>query len=135
MGLLLLLWFLSPGKRERSAEVARLALGDSRERVTEVMGTPLARCPGGGDLSHLDPGFPPGWPGASRAATLQTLSEETSERWVYPLRARGEIGCLPGDGQSEFGFDAEGRLLWYIAFVGDTPLRFPERFTPAAPTD
>lgn len=135
VGLLLLFWILSPGRRERTADVARLALGDSRERVTEVMGAPLARCPGGGDLSHLAPGFPPGWPGASRATTLQTLGEETAERWVYPLRERSVIGCTPVDGQSEFGFDQRGRLLWYITFVGESPLRFSERFTPAAPTD
>lgn len=125
---------MSPGERERSAQVERLQLGDPRERVSEVMGPPGARC-SGGDLGHLAESFTPGWPAASLATALQTLGEETGERWVYPLSSRRTAGCEPADRQTELGFDAEGRLLWYVVIVGETPLRLPERFTPAAPAD
>lgn len=128
----MLLWFVSPGERKRRGLVDRLELGDPAERVMQIMGRPGARCPGR-DLDHLSGSFPPGWPAAALETALQTLGEKTHDRWVYPLSSRRSAGCAPADNQTELGFDAEGRLLWYITIVGESPLRLPEQFTPAAP--
>jgi hypothetical protein len=127
-----LVWFASPSERRRRGIVDRLEVGDPADRVEELMGVPGARCRGG-DLEHLDASFPLGWPAASVATTLQTLGEETRDRWVYPLSSRREAGCAPADRQTEIGFDAEGRVLWLVGIMGESPLRLPDRFTPATP--
>lgn len=112
----------------------RLNPGDPLERVTELLGEPGARC-SAGDLSHLAESFPPGWPAASVETTLQTLGTETRERWIYPLDPDDEAPCAPTNEQTELGIAADGRLLWYVAITGESPLRLPGRFTPAAGND
>jgi hypothetical protein len=133
-GAVLLFWFFSPGERSRRDRVGRLELGDPSARVAAVLGEPPARCPAG-DLSHLRESFPPGWPAASLETALQTLAGETSERWVYPLDDDDTASCGGRRGTTEIGLDAEGRILWSIAILGETRIELPERFTPATPTD
>ena len=132
LGALLLIWFFSPSERGRRSDMDDLALGDPMERVASVLGPPAARCPSG-SLAHLAGSFPPGWPAPSVETTLQALAEETGDRWVYPLDDNDAAGCTPVDGQTEIGLDTEGRLLWYVTIMGESPLELPERFAPAAP--
>jgi hypothetical protein len=132
LGAILLVWLVSPSERSRRSDMASLELGEPMGRVAGVLGPPAARCPGR-NLSHLDESFPPGWPAPSIETTLQALGEETGERWIYPLDDDDPADCSPADGQTELGLDAEGRLLWYVAITGESPLELPERFAPAAP--
>lgn len=131
VGAVLLIWLVSPAERSRRADVERLTVGDAAGRVTTVLGPPAARCPGG-DLDHLAGSFPPGWPTPSIQTTLQTLAEETNERWVYPLDDDAEASCAPAEDQTEIGLDGARRVLWYVAITGESPLELPERFAPAA---
>lgn len=133
LGAVLLLWLVSPTERSRRAEVERLELGDPMGRVAGILGPPGTRC-SGRDLAHLAGSFPPGWTAPSIETTLQALGEETGERWIYPLDEDDEAGCGPADGQTEVGLDGAGRLLWYVAITGESPLELPERFAPAATT-
>lgn len=132
--MLLLVWFISPGERTRRERVERLQLGDGEPRVTALLGAAAARCPAG-TLAHLRDSFPPGWPGASLETALQGLAAGTSERLIFPLEAEDGAGCEPRDGNTEIGLDAEGRVFWYVALLGETPLRLPEGFAPAEPPD
>ncbi|HEX6069198.1 MAG TPA: hypothetical protein VFZ18_05225 [Longimicrobiaceae bacterium] len=134
VGAVILFWFFSPGERTRRDLVGRLETGDLSSRVTAVLGPPGARCPAG-DLSHLRESFPPGWPAASLETALQTLAGETAERWVYPLDDDDPAQCAGENGTTEIGIDAEGRILWSIAIIGETRIELPDRFTPATPTD
>jgi hypothetical protein len=134
LGAVLLFWLFSPTEQSRRDRVGRLAPGDSASRVTALLGAPAARCPAG-SLGHLRESFPPGWPAASAETTLQELAAETTDRWVYPLDDERPGDCEGEEGQTELGFDGDGRLLWYVAILGETPLELPSRFTPAAPTD
>src|SRR5690606_25052031 len=124
-------WLASPTERSRRGQVDRLELGDLAARVAEVLGPPGARC-SAGDLSYLSDSFPPGWPTPAVETTLQALSQETGDLWIYPLDPDDEATCAPAEGRTELGFDAAGRLLWYVAITGESPLQLPERFTPAA---
>ena len=130
LGLVALVWVVSPTERRRRGLVENLEVGDSSTQVVQTLGSPSARCPGQ-ELSHLQETFPPGWPAAAVQTTLQELGEQTRERWVYPMNPRRAAGCTPSDGQTEIGVDAEGRVLWIVGVVGKTPLQLPEDYAPA----
>ena len=131
IGMVLLFWLFSPTELNRRERVDRLAPGDHMGRVAQVLGPPGARC-AAGDLSRFAGSFPPGWPSAAVETTLQALEQETADRWVYPLDEDEAVSCTPTEGWTEIGLDAEGSVLWLVAITGESPLRLPDRFTPAA---
>lgn len=131
-GLLVLLWAVSPAELGRRRALEALELGDTTARVVAYLGEAPARCPIA-SLAHLRETFPPGWPAASVNRAVQALETRTRERWVYPLSSRSAAGCQPRDGQTEIGVSAAGRVLWYVAVTGKTPLRLPDEISPAQP--
>jgi hypothetical protein len=133
LGAVLVFWFFSPTEQNRRERVGQLEVGDPQSRVTALLGEPGARCPAG-DLAHLRQSFAPGWPGAAVETTLQELSSETAERWVYPLGGDDPADCDRPAG-TELGFDAAGRVLWLVAVLDETHLELPDRFTPATTAD
>lgn len=132
VGVITIVWVVSPTERGRRRVMDELELGDSTSRVVVYLGEAPARCPGSA-LSHLQPSFPPGWPAASVAAALQALEARTRERWVYPLSTGATAGCQPRDGQTEIGVSPDGTVVWYVTVTGKTPLRIPEDISPAQP--
>lgn len=132
LGILVLVWAVSPTERRRRSVMGDLELNDPASRVTELMGAPGARCPGS-SVAHLARSFPPGWPASATEAALQEMGEETRERWVYPISLRRTASCAPRDGQTEIGVGRDGRVLWYVVVVGKTPLQLPDTYSPAAP--
>src|SRR5690606_37683610 len=117
-------------ERTRRAEVERLEIGDPVARVEGILGPPAARCEGD-DLAHLAGSFPPGWPQPSIETTVQALAAATDERWIYPLDEDASATCAPVREGTEVGLDAEGRVLWYVAIMGESPLELPDHFAPA----
>jgi hypothetical protein len=133
VGVIVLVWVLSPSERHRHRVVGRLAVGDSVSRVTELLGEPAARCPGS-TIHHLVGSFPGGWTTAAMETAVQTLAQQTRERLVYPLGHRRPADCRPHDGQTEVGVDAHGRVRWILTVAGKTVVRLPPDFAPASPT-
>lgn len=133
LGLVVLVWVMSPSERRRRSLANRLQIGDSVTRVTELLGPPGARCPGS-SLAHLARAFPGGWPSAAVETALQTLANQTRERLVYPVgRSAGAAACSRSSRQTEVGIDPAGRVRWVIAETGRTTLRLPPDFAPAQP--
>ena len=131
VGVLVLVWVVSPAERRRRGAMDGLDVGDPASRLVQLLGEPAARCPAG-DLAQLRGAFPPGWPGASVESALGTLAAATAERWVYPI-GRGSSDCAPLDGRTEVGVDAERRVLWYVTVTGKTPVQLPPEVSPASP--
>lgn len=132
VGLLVLIWVVSPSERKRREVVSRLEIGDSISRVEELLGPEVTHCPVG-SLQHLQSSFPTGWPGASIQAALPALAKRTRERWVYSLGKDQRADCAAVDGVTEIGVGSDGRLVWYIAVTGKTTLILPEDLSPAGP--
>jgi hypothetical protein len=132
VGLLALVWAVSPTERKRREVVERLEVGDSVARVEELLGRGAVHCPVG-SLQHLEKSFPAGWPASSIQSALQAISRRTRERWVYPLSSRHRPSCTPADGVTEIGVGADGRLVWYVAVTGKTTLTLPDDLSPAGP--
>lgn len=131
LGVLLVVWLISPAERERREVMSRLNPGDHMGRVADLLGPPSARCPTS-SLAHFARNFPPGWSDSAVGTTLHELERETADRWVYSLDPSEPAGCDPAEGRTEIGLDATGRILWHVAITGESVIVLPERFTPAA---
>lgn len=134
MGLLVLLWNISPTERRRHAILERTEVGDQANHVTEMIGATPVRCPAG-DLTHLQRSFPDGWAQAAVDVALEQLAQGSNERWVYAVDRRRTASCTPSNGVTEVGVDDQGRVLWYVAITGKTMLRLPEELTPSGPSE
>jgi hypothetical protein len=127
IGAVLVVWVFSPGERERREVVSRIEIGDDAERVESLLG-PAASCPTD-SLEHLKGAFPNDQPPASVEAAVAGLSARTASRWVYPLDRDDEVDCAGAPDQTEIGFDAERRVLWYVPVTGRTTLVMPGGFS------
>lgn len=111
-------WLLSADvRRERRA--ASLAVGDGAARAEQLLGPPDATCPAG-SLDHLGSEFPVDVPRGEAERVLERLRERTARRLLW-----GVDGCLPGDGDTEVGLDAEGRVAWVVPATGRRALQYP----------
>jgi cbb3-type cytochrome oxidase subunit 3 len=127
MGAVVVVWVFSPGERERREVVSRIELGDEAQRVESLLGPP-ARCPIG-SLEHLKGAFPGDQPPAAVEAAMAGLSARTAFRWVYPLDRDDQVECAGAPDQTEIGFDAEQRVLWYVPLTGRSTLVMPGGFS------
>lgn len=131
LGLVVVAWVLLSPERRRERRVDDLVVGDHAARVQALLGPPPATCPGG-TLEHLAARFPTGTPPATVEGALERMQAETAERWVYPLDRGDRVGCVPGEGTTEVGFDRERRVLWYVPVTGRVAIVVPEEYLPAA---
>ncbi|MEX2584571.1 MAG: hypothetical protein WD766_14985 [Gemmatimonadota bacterium] len=129
-GAVLLLTATGRSARERSAVMQRVQIGDSVQRVTEVLAMDAERCPGS-ELDHLRESFPEGWPAASIDVATETLTQLTQERLVYPLVEGREVLCSGSEQRTEIGIAEDGTVLWSVAVLGRTTLQLPGWVTPA----
>ena len=67
--------------------------------------------------------------GPDRAAVRSALRTTTAERWVYtrregrrPIPRDADPACRAPSIATELGFDADGRLRWYVREMDQTPL-------------
>jgi hypothetical protein len=75
--------------------------------------------------------------GPDTLAVRRALREHTAERWVYTRRgARRPVprdtdpGCRAPSIATELGFDAAGRLRWYVREMDQTDLRLDPALRP-----
>ncbi|MGH7566976.1 MAG: hypothetical protein ACREK2_09120, partial [Gemmatimonadota bacterium] len=68
--------------------------------------------------------------GPDSAATRHALRDQTAERWLYTRRAAHRPiprdtspGCRAPSIATELGFDAHGRLRWYVREMDQTPIQ------------
>jgi hypothetical protein len=102
--------------------LASLTWGMPADSVTAILGEPNRICLSG-DVDHVPLGPP------DSAAVRRAMRATTAERWVYTRReGRRPIPRDPGPGcrapsiATELGFDARGRLAWYVREMDQTPL-------------
>jgi hypothetical protein len=102
------------------AGLDRLRFGMSADSVREILGDPNVICTAPGvdhlELADLD-----------SAAARRALRAATAERWVYSRpRPREDVprdprpDCRAPVMASELGFDAGGRLRWYVREMQQT---------------
>lgn len=129
LGLVALVWMLSPTERERRSVVRELEIGDDTARVVAALGPPI-RCRTLGSET-LREHFPEDWSPAAAEAAMGRLQQETAHRWVYPINLRKRIPCESQEAHTEVGVDRQGRVLWLVPLTGKTPLRLPDEYTPS----
>ncbi|MDB4948368.1 MAG: hypothetical protein JWM27_1017 [Gemmatimonadetes bacterium] len=123
LGLVAVAWAGFARVNSREHRAGRIRLGADSADVVGVLGPPSARCPGG-SVDHLRESFPSGIPATTVDDEIVALREETAARWIYT--SRGRAGCAPGRGDTEVGWDRGGRVAWYVAAIGGTPLVIPD---------
>jgi hypothetical protein len=109
-----------------------LTWGMSADSVGDVLGEPNRIC-ATGRVDHVP------LTGPDSSATRRVLRDRTAERWVYTRRAARrpiprdpDSRCRAPSIATELGFDAEGRLRWYVREMNQTPLEFdPALIVPA----
>ena len=114
----LLIVLFRDGGRERSARSIRV--GDDSTSVAQRMGKEYTRC-AGNELGHLANTFPANTPRPTVEEMLAPLYGRTVTRWVYSGGGR-DNPCRPGRGDTEVGFNNEGRVLWAVPVHGTTPI-------------
>lgn len=131
VGLVLLVWAFASPERRRARLAHRLHVGDDTARVVQLFGRPGKRCPTG-SMDHLRDRFPIGTPAPAVEQTLARMQSETTQRWVFPLRAGRQAGCVPKRGATEVGVDRRGRVRWLVPVTGRIPLVLPDDYQPAS---
>ena len=105
----------------RQAQMERFAdfsVGWTREQVEASLGPPDLECAGQGVYVHQVMGT---------QELLKNLYDSTAERWIYfPPGVDEEPGgeCEPRYADGEVGFNAEGRVIWYVELTEATFLNF-----------
>lgn len=108
-----------------------LAWGLSADSVVGILGEPNRIC-ASGHVDHVP------LLGADTAALREALRAATAERWVYTRR--GASRPIPRDSgpdcrapsiATEVGFDAAGRLRWYVREMDQTELVHDPALVPA----
>jgi hypothetical protein len=120
LGLMVVLGVLLFRDRGRERSAGSLRVGDDSTSVVQRMKAKPARC-AANDLAHLSSAFPPNTPRPTVDVALGRLYGRTTTRWVY---ASGEHAdpCRPRRGDTEVGFDRQGRVLWAVPVHGTTPI-------------
>ena len=121
IGLLAVLAFYFTPTHRRQRAAGHLRPGDDSSAVLARVGGEPMRCPGT-DVDHVVAELPAGTSRPERAAVLALARSATRSRWVYPAGH----GCHPRAGDSEVGFDAQGRVLWVAPAIGRAPLAYPD---------
>jgi hypothetical protein len=130
IGLLLLIWFVSPTERKRRSAMGELEIGADSARVHRLLGAPV-RC-SAAQVARMRAGFPTDWPAPAVESVSARLAGATAQRWVYPINLRKRIGCGAADGHTEVGIGKNGRVLWFIPVTGRTPIQMPDEYMPSA---
>lgn len=105
-------------RKRQTERFEPLRIGWTRDEVREILGEPDLQCPGEGAHVHRVMG--------TRELVLN-LYASTAERWIYFLpesAGRDRSDCRPRYADGEVGFNAEGRVIWYIELTDDTFLTF-----------
>ena len=110
--------------------------GMPADSVAAILGEPNRICLGG-DVDHVPVGVP------DSAAVRRALREDTGQRWVYtrregrrPIPRDSGPGCRAPSIATELGFDARGRLAWYVREMDQTPLEIdPALVGPVTPRE
>ena len=99
-----------------------LAWGLSADSVVGILGEPNRICDSGA-VDHIS------LSGADTTALREALRAATSERWVYTRRGASrpiprdlDPACRAPSIATEVGFDAAGRLRWYVREMDQTEL-------------
>ena len=102
--------------------IDRLRWGMPADSVVAALGEPNRICVSGA-VDHVP------LSGPDTLAVRRALREHTAERWVYTRRgARRPVprdtdpGCRAPSIATELGFDAAGRLRWYVREMDQTDL-------------
>jgi hypothetical protein len=130
VGLLLLLWFVSPTERKRRAVMGELEIGADSSRVVRLLGAPV-RC-SSATVARMRAGFPTDWPAPAVESVSGRLAQATAQRWVYAINRRKRLGCGAAEGHTEVGVGKDGRVLWFIPVTGRTPIKMPDDYMPSA---
>lgn len=128
LGLIMLVWLVSPTERNRRTVVQELAIGTDSTVVLRELGEPV-RCPAG-DMRSFSEAFPADWPRPVTELAVADLGARTAQRWVYAINLRKRLPCDSTEEHTEIGIDADGRVLWHIAVTGKTAVELPEAYTP-----
>ena len=104
--------------RERAAGSVRV--GDDSTSVAARLGKNPQRCTEN-NLGHLADAFPANTPRPTVEETLGGLHGRTTTRWIYAKKQRTGA-CRARRGDTEVGFDREGRVLWAVPVFGTTPI-------------
>jgi hypothetical protein len=129
LGVVLLLWFLSPTERRRRSVMGEVAIGADTAEVTGLLGAPV-RCPPRA-TQQVRTSFPEDWPPRAVETAVSRMDFGTRERWLYPVNPRTRIGCDTTEAHTEIGIGVDGRVLWTVDITGRTPIRLPEDYTPS----
>lgn len=129
LGMIVLVWFLSPTERKRRSLMEDVALGADTTEVIRVLGAPV-RC-GPKYTEQIRASFPEEWSQRQVETALSRMDHSTRQRWVYPVNSRKPLGCNASEAHTEIGVDAAGRVLWAVDVTGRTPIRVPEEYTPS----
>lgn len=92
--------------RQRRRHAARLPVGADSAVVLRTLGARPTRCPAGA-MEHVRGELNTPSDLEDDSVMIQ-LRRGTRQRWLYP----GRGGCTPGQGETEVGIDAAGRVLW-----------------------
>jgi len=102
--------------------LTRLTWGMPADSVREILGDPNLICTDPG-VEHLKLSVSP-----DTAAVRRVLAGATAERWVYarprpttPVPRDDRPACRAPVMGTELGFDADGRLRWYVREAEQTP--------------
>ena len=112
-------------------ELVRLRWGTSAESVREALGEPDVLCTTP-TVAHLELSVSP-----DTAAVRRALASATAERWVYARPRPTTAGtrdrrpdCRAPTMAAELGFDAAGRLRWYVREADQTPVVYDPTLVP-----
>ena len=129
LGIVLIVWFLSPSERRRRSVMEEVAIGADTAQVLRLLGDPV-RCPPKA-TETVRTSFPEDWPPRLVETALSRMDFGTRERWVYAIGLRKRLGCNASEPHTEIGIGVDGRVLWTIDITGRTSIRVPEDYAPS----
>jgi hypothetical protein len=104
--------------RAQQKRFASLRLGQTGEQVRVAFGNPARICSGAASLAEHQ--------GQARngAAVIRALSSRTATHWIYPFDPiHPPPDCRPRYNDTDIGFDAEGKVVWFIVQTYETELQ------------
>ena len=128
LGVILLIWLLSPSERKRRSVMESVAIGADTAEVLRVLGAPVRCPPKATEVVRMS--FPEDWPPRLVETALSRMDFGTRERWVYAINLRKRLGCNAEEPHTEIGVGVDGAVLWTVDITGRTPIRLPEDYMP-----